>query len=137
MSEKCDCCQNTSTRNLGETRPGPTKVCEIHYAEVDDTRHERAERKIGVPPNEVPRCELCGTRSLNKRGTNPRLISHHVCYGHDTTVELCDSCHAKVHNDPDHKLQPHDSKLHRGTAEANDYPEPCEYTGILEGGGES
>lgn len=131
MTTKCEYCENSSTRHRGGPGNG-RDLCEIHYAEEDSGRYRKAKQKIGMAPEEVPKCELCGTRSLNARGTGPRLISHHVCYGHDTTVDICDSCHQAVHNDPEHKLQPHDNKLLRGTAEHNDYPEDCEYADILE-----
>ena len=134
MTQQCERCRNTATRNLGEKRDGPTHVCEIHAALTDPRRRQRSERKIGLSIEDVPRCKRCGTRALNKRGTTPRLLSHHVCYGHDTTVELCSLCHSEVHNDPDDDLHPHDTKLSRGVADdsRSGYPEKCQYVGVLE-----
>ena len=123
---KCELCNNTATRNLGRETDRPTHVCEIHYAEYKPNRAR-------INPDNIDSCERCGTRGLSKDGRKQRLISHHVCYGHDTTVELCSSCHAKVHNDPDSELYPHDTKLTQGVADhpESNYPDECEYANIL------
>jgi hypothetical protein len=49
---------------------------------------------------------MCGFKSLNKRGTEQRLVTHHITYEPEKTIEVCDRCHQLIHNGEFPELEP-------------------------------
>ena len=48
-------------------------------------------------------CKSCG-----KTEEECRIVNHHISYEEQTIVELCDSCHFKVHRQKNNPLYPID-----------------------------
>lgn len=90
-----DDCPNTFTRS----RRG-SDVCEIHYDGQEGCTNPR------VDVSEISECEACGFKSLNSKGTAQRLITHHVTYSPEETIEVCDRCHQRIHNGELPEFQP-------------------------------
>ena len=42
----------------------------------------------------MPECGICGKEVS-------RVVRHHISYEYDTTIEVCDSCHRKIHRRPE------------------------------------
>lgn len=57
-------------------------------------------------------CELCAEQK-------PKLQTHHISYEPEETMDVCQSCHAKIHEGDEYEyLQPDET---RGSAEQNDW----------------
>jgi len=123
--EYCKYCSNRAT-NL--TRNPLTdeneKLCEIHKSYVKP-------REVDVNPTEIDRCIRCGSKSLNRTGTEQRLIQHHVNYPLDITVPVCDKCHSEIHSGDSNReydfettgsaFEPVGEQIQTGTAISYDY----------------
>lgn len=94
-------------------------LCEYHYLKIVD----------GVDRN-IPRCHICNTPGINKNG-DPRLVSHHVNYQFDITIDICDRCHSYIHNTlqeqegASHPLVPEDSRISLDTGNMIDKKYNC------------